>query len=142
MRLLLLISLVCGLVTSTHAQGAAEHEVRETIRDFSRAAEFTTADWVHINPFGGWTRGRDSVLAELREVHGSFLMGVKDTPDTILVRLTGTTSAVATVPSRLSTYVTPDGIRHDRERQIRTFVLTRLENRWWIVQDQNTIIRR
>ena len=151
MRLLWLATLVCSFARSAHAQGAIEQEVREAVRafysafnahDFARAAEFTTADWVHINPFGGWTRGRDNVLAELREVHGSFLQGVTDTPDTIVVRLTGATSAVVTVPSRLSTYLTPDGTRHENERQIRTFALIRQEERWRIVQDQNTIISR
>jgi uncharacterized protein (TIGR02246 family) len=110
--------------------------------DFTRAADFTTTDWVHINPFGGWTRGRDKVLAELREVHSSFLKGVTDIPDTIVVRLTGATTAVATVPSRLSDYVTPDGARHIKERQIRTFVLVKQQQRWRIFQDQNTIIIR
>lgn len=28
--------------------------------DFSRIAEFTTDDWTHINPLGGWARGRES----------------------------------------------------------------------------------
>lgn len=35
---------------------------------FERASEFTTADWNHINPGGGPTRGRKAVLKELREV--------------------------------------------------------------------------
>jgi uncharacterized protein (TIGR02246 family) len=151
MRLVWLATLVCSFTRLAHAQQASEQKVREAVHafygafnmhDFGRAAEFTTADWVHINPFGGWTRGRDNVLAELREVHGSFLRDVKDIPDTTVVRLTGATSAVVTVPSRLSTYVTPDGRRHERERQIRTFVFIRLEDRWRIVQDQNTIISR
>jgi len=151
MRLIVLAFLGCSLVREAPAQAAAEQEVREAVRafygafnshDFARAAEFTTSDWAHINPFGGWTRGRDSVLAELREVHSSFLKGVTDTPDTVVVRLTGSTSAVVTVPSRLSTYVTSDGSRHEHERQIRTFVLVRQAARWRITQDQNTIIRR
>lgn len=151
LRLLVLASLTCSLMHPLHAQEVAEQEVRATVtafykafnaHDFTQAAEFTTADWAHINPLGGWTRGRDSVLAELREVHGSFLKGVTDTPDTIVVRLTGATAAVATVPSRLSDYMTPDGARHIHERQIRTFVLVHQQERWRIVQDQNTIISR
>ena len=82
------------------------------------------------------------MLAELREVHGSFLKGVTDRPDTMVVRLMATISAVATVPSHLSAYVTPDSQRHDDERQIRTFVLVKQGGRWRIVQDQNTIISR
>jgi uncharacterized protein (TIGR02246 family) len=151
MRLLVLTFLSSCLVCPVQAQGSAEQEIRRTIgafyqafnaHDFTRAAEFTTSDWAHINPFGGWTRGRDSVLAELREVHGSFLKGVTDTPDSMVVRLTGATSAVATVPSHLSPYVAPDGTRHDCERQIRTFVLLKQGQRWRIAQDHNTIIGR
>ena len=151
MRLLVLTFLSYCLVRPVQAQGSAEQEIRQTLgafyqtfnaHDFTSAAEFTTADWAHINPFGGWTRGRHSVLAELREVHGSFLKDVTDTPDTMVVRVTGATSAVATVPSHLSTYVGPDGTRHDGERQIRTFVLVKQGERWRIVQDHNTIIGR
>ena len=104
MRIMMLACLAGSPLAPAHAQGAVEREVRETVNafyeafnshDFTGAAEFTTDDWAHINPFGGWTRGRDSVLAELREVHGSFLRGVTDTPDTIVVRLTAATAAVA-----------------------------------------------
>ena len=149
MKVLGLVFLSYVLVRPAQAQIPPEHEIREAVsafyqafnaHDFAGAAEFTTPDWAHINPLGGWTRGRDSVLAELREVHHSFLKGVTDTPDSMVVRVTGATSAVVTVPSRLSTYVTPDGIRHQGERQIRTFVLIKQERRWRILQDQNTIV--
>lgn len=30
--------------------------------DFNRIPEFTTEDWTHINPFGGWARRREAVL--------------------------------------------------------------------------------
>jgi hypothetical protein len=79
-------------------------EVRRTVQryydafnahSFSRAPEFTTEDWVHINPFGGVTRGRAAVLAELRQVHDSLLKGVTDTPDSMEVRF-----ATPTSPSR------------------------------------------
>jgi uncharacterized protein (TIGR02246 family) len=151
MRFLMLGFLNYVLVHPAQAQESPEQEIRRAIssffqafnsHDFARATEFTTADWAHINPLGGWTRGQDSVLAELREVHGSFLKGVTDTPDTMVVRLMGATSAVVTVPSHLSAYLTPDGTRHERERQIRTFVLIKQGQRWRIIQDQNTIISR
>jgi len=123
-------------------------EVRRTVQryydafnghSFSRAPEFTTEDWVHINPSGGITRGRDAVLAELRQVHESFLKGVTDTPDSMEVRFATPDVAVATVPGRVTTYVTPDSVRHENERQVRTFVLVRRDGLWRVMQDQNTI---
>ena len=100
------------------ARQSAEEQVRNAVEsfyaafnahDFARAAEFTTDDWEHINPFGGWTRGREEVLKELREVHGSFLKGVNDTVESMSVRLTAPSSAAVTVISHMDTYVTPDG---------------------------------
>jgi hypothetical protein len=44
------------------------------------------------------------------------------------------------VISQMSTYTTPDGIRHEKERHIRTFVVMKQDKRWLIVQDQNTIM--
>ena len=64
------------------AEPPAEIEVRRVIQlfytafnshDFGRAKEFATDDWTHINPFGGVTRGRETVLRELKEVHSTFL---------------------------------------------------------------------
>jgi uncharacterized protein (TIGR02246 family) len=109
---------------------------------FDRAPEFTTDDWVHINPSGGVTRGRATVLAELREVHGSFLKGVTDTPDSVEVRFATPSVAIATVPSRMSPFVTPDGVRHEHELQVRTFVVVRKPGGWRIMQDQNTVRAR
>jgi uncharacterized protein (TIGR02246 family) len=129
--------------------GDPEEEVSEAVQsfyaafnahDFQRASEFTTEDWEHINPFGGRSRGREAVLKELREVHGTFLSGVTDTPETISVRLVTNNTAVVTVISQMSTYTTPDGIRHENERHIRTFVVVKRAGRWLIMQDQNTIV--
>ena len=110
--------------------------------DFARAAEFTTEDWTHVNPLGGWTRGRDAVLGELREVHATFLKGASDTPEQVVVRMAGREAAIATVPSRVSTYTTPDGRVHANERQIRTFVVVKERGRWRIAQDHNTVRAR
>jgi ketosteroid isomerase-like protein len=71
--------------------------------DFSRAVDFTTDDWTHINPMGGWTRGREAVLNELKEVHATFLKGVSDTPEEMSVNFATPDVAVVTVPSRVST---------------------------------------
>jgi uncharacterized protein (TIGR02246 family) len=110
--------------------------------DFGRVAEFTTEDWTHINPLGGWTRGRAGVLKELKEVHSTFLKGVTDTPEEMPVRFATPDVAVVTVPSRVSTYTTPDEVRHENERQIRTFVVVKRGGKWLIMQDQNTIRSR
>jgi uncharacterized protein (TIGR02246 family) len=107
--------------------------------DFGRAAEYTTEDWNHINPAGGWTRGREAVLKEVKEVHSTFLKGVSDTPEEMSVRFATPAVAVVTVPSRVSTYTTPDGIKHENERQIRTFVVVKRGGRWLIMQDHNTV---
>ena len=123
-------------------------EVRRTVQryydafnahSFGRAPEFTTEDWVHINPFGGLTSGRTAVLAELREVHSTFLKGVTDTPESMDVRFATPDVAIATVPGHVTTYVTPDSVRHENQRQIRTFVLVRRDGLWRVMQDQNTI---
>jgi uncharacterized protein (TIGR02246 family) len=109
--------------------------------DFRSVAEFTTEDWTHINPFGGWTRGRKAVLKELEEVHSTFLKGVTDTAEEVSVRFATPDVAVVTVPSKISTYTTPDGVKHENERLIRTFVVVKRGGRWLIMQDQNTIRR-
>ena len=107
---------------------------------FDHAADFTTDDWNHINPYGGRTRGRAEVLKELHEVHGSFLHGVSDNIEQMDVRFAGKDVAVATVVSRMSTFTTPDGVHHENERHIRTFVLVKRGTRWLIMQDQNTVM--
>lgn len=150
--------LIAAVASSTPLQSAArrpaeraeEGRAREPVEafyaafnshGFDRAADFATEDWVHINPFGGWTRGRDAVIADLRRVHATFLKGVTDTPDEMEVRFAHPEAAVVTVTSRVSRYVLPDGSVHDDERQIRTFVVVKLQGRWRIMQDHNTIRR-
>ena len=106
-----------------------------------RAPEFTTDDWNHINPFGGWTHGRDAVLAELKRVHNSFLKDVSDTVESLSVRFASDDVAVAIVTSHMGTYYMPDGTKHENERQRRCFIVVRRSDRWLIMQDQNTLIR-
>ncbi len=109
---------------------------------FGRASEYTTEDWNHINPFGGRTRGRDAVLKELNEVHATFLKGVSDTIDDMDVRFATSDVAVVTVTSRMSIFTTPDGVKRENERHIRTFVVVKRKSQWLIMQDQNTPVGR
>jgi uncharacterized protein (TIGR02246 family) len=107
---------------------------------FTHAPDFATEDWTHINPYGGWTRGRDNVLKEVRDVHSTFLKGVTEAIGDVEVRFANPEVAVVTVTSTMSTFTTPDGITHQNERHIRTFVVVRRGNRWLVMQDQNTTI--
>ena len=148
----LCICVLLCLIPDAHAESSdQEAQVRETItafyaafnsHNFSNAAEFTAEDWNHINPSGGRTIGRDAVLRELKTVQESFLKGVSDTVESMSIRFATPDVAIATVTSGVSTYVLPDGTKHENERQIRTFVVVRRDQRWLITQDQNTIIQR
>ena len=140
------VSLI-GVLGSPAQPSAQEAQVRKAVQSFydafnshvfSRVREFTTPDWSHINPLGGWTRGQEAVLKELKEVHSSFLKGVTDTPEEMEVRFATANVAIVTVPSRTSPYTSPDGVTRENQRQIRTFVLVEREGRWLIMQDQNT----
>ncbi len=143
-----LLSLPSLIVARTPSK---ETQVRQAVRSFydafnsdgfERASEYTTEDWNHINPYGGRTRGREAVLKELKEVHSTFLKGVSDTIEDMDVRFAAPNLAVVTVTSRMSTFTTPDGARHENERHIRTFVVVNRNGRWLIMQDQNTTIGR
>ena len=150
------VSLVAVFLLSLPALAIAqtpsrEKQVRQAVQSFydafnahgfGNAQKYTTEDWNHINPFGGRTRGREAVLKELNEVHSTFLKGVSDTIEDMDVRFAAPDAAVVTVTSRMSTYITPDGVKHENERHIRTFVVVKRSGRWLIMQDQNTIIAR
>lgn len=152
MTVLLVTAFLLSLPNLAIAQTTSgEKQVRQAVQSFYaafnahgfvRAAEYTTEDWNHINPFGGRTRGRMAVLKELNEVHSTFLKGVSDTIEEMDVRFATPDVAVVTVTSRMSTYTTPDGAKHENERHIRTFAVVRRSGRWLIMQDQNTIIGR
>ncbi len=143
-----LLSLPSLVVARTSSK---EKQVRQAVQSFydafnshgfERASEYATEDWNHINPYGGRTRGREGVLKELKEVHSTFLKGVSDTIEDMDVRFAAPNLAVVTVTSRMSTFTTPDGVRHENERHIRTFVVVNRNGRWLIMQDQNTTIGR
>ncbi|MBA2704460.1 MAG: SgcJ/EcaC family oxidoreductase [Blastocatellia bacterium] len=152
MRILLSTVISLVFVVGVFAQTPnREGQVRRAVQSFyaafnshgfEHAAEYTTEDWNHINPFGGRTRGRDATLKDLKEVHATFLKGVTDTIEKMEVRFATRDVAVVTVTSRMTTYITPDGVRHENERHIRTFVVVKRSGRWLIMQDQNTIMGR
>jgi len=128
-----------------------EKQVRQAVQsfyddfnshNFGRVAEYTTEDWNHINPFGGLTVGRETVLKELKEVHSTFLKGVSSTIEDMSVRFATPDAAIVTVTNRMDTYTTPDGVKHENERQIKTFVVVKRNGKWLIMQDQNTLIGR
>jgi len=127
----------------------SETQVREAVKTFYAAfddgfaggCDFSTEDWNHINPDGGWTRGREQVLKEVQEVHTTFLKGVSDTVEEMSVRFATCDAAVVTVTSVMSAFITPDGVKHENERHIRTFVVVKRGPRWLVMQDQNTAIR-
>ena len=141
-----------AIACAAHAQtNADEQGARDAVaafyrafnaHDFDRASEFTTEDWEHINPGGGWTRGRQQVLAELRLVHGTFLKGVTDDVESMAIRIPGPGIAVVTVRSQMTPFTMPDGVAHPHDRQIRTFVVVKRDERWLVMQDQNTIVAR
>jgi uncharacterized protein (TIGR02246 family) len=148
--LFVLIGLICPRPNALAAQSEDEAQVRHSIEAFYKAfnshsfdgaSEFTTDDWNHINPNGGWTRGRDAVLAELKRVHSSVLKGVSDTMENLSIRFASDDVAVAIVTSRVGTYYLPNGTKHENERQRRCFIVVRRTGRWLIMQDQNTVIR-
>ena len=150
MKSLIVALAILAMPTMVPAQTPnAEASVRQTVQafyaafnshGFGHADDFTTEDWNHINPYGGRTHGRAEVLKELHEVHGTFLSGVSDNIEKLDVRFANKDAAVATVTSRMSTFTSPDRIRHVNEQHIRTFVLVRRGTRWLIMQDQNTVV--
>ena len=150
MKTTLSILLTALLASEGFAETASrEKQVREVVQWFydgfnshgwTQVADHTTEDWNHVNPGGGWTRGRDAVLKELKEVHSTFLKGVSDTIEEMVVRFASSDVAIATVTSRMSTFTMPDGVRHENEQHIRTFIVVRRNDHWLIMQDHNTAV--
>ena len=73
-------------------------------------------------------------------MHATFLKGVTDIVEEISVRFATRDVAVVTVTSVMSMFITPDGVEHENERHIRTLVVVKQNNKWMVMQDQNTII--
>jgi uncharacterized protein (TIGR02246 family) len=125
-----------------------EAEVRTAIHAFYRAfnegfagpADYATEDWNTSILLWGRDRGREATLKTVREAHQSFLKGTTDTIESMDIRFASLDVAVGTVPSVMSAFMSPDGVKQCPERHIRTFVVVKRGGRWRIMQDQNTTI--
>jgi len=107
---------------------------------FVGTALYTTLDWEHINPEGGMSKGRDNVLMDVRNVHQSFLKGVDMQVEHIDVNFPLANVAVANVIHDVSNYTTPDGFKHENERQLKTYVIVKKNGKWLLFQDHATYI--
>ncbi len=108
---------------------------------FNNAETYSTPDWRHINPGGGIDKGRDSVLLTVRAVHQTFLKGVKMRIESMDVRFVTPDVAIADVIHQVDNYTTPDGITHENNRHIKTYVVVKKRGSWLLVQDHATAIQ-
>lgn len=107
---------------------------------FKNATAYSTIDWEHINPGGGIKKGRDSVLKEVRAVHQTFLKGVTMRIESMDIRFLTPDVAIADVIHNVDNYTTPDGVKHENERHIKTYVIVKKKGKWLLAQDHNTVI--
>jgi len=107
---------------------------------FKNAASYTTIDWEHLDPTGGITKGRDEVLKLVRSVHQTFLKGVSITIESMTIRFITPDVAIADVIHKISTYEIPAGVKHENERELKTYVLVKQKGKWLLTHDQNTTI--
>ena len=146
--LLCLISL--SSIVSNGQSSQDELSVRKVVKsfvddynngDFKNASFYTTIDWVHINPGGGITRGRKDVLKEVRAIHQTMLKGIKLTIDTMTIRFVTPDVVIINAVHTSDTYITPkDGMKHENEKQMKTYIVVRQKGKWLLTLDQNTII--
>ena len=108
---------------------------------FKNAAAYSTTDWKHINPGGGIDKGRDSVLKTVRAVHQTFLKGVTMLIESMDIRFITPDVAIADVIHKVDNYTTPDGVKHENERHIKTYVVVKKKGKWLLAQDHNTVIQ-
>jgi uncharacterized protein (TIGR02246 family) len=146
--LLTLVSLVSFICKgqSSHDKQAVKNVVIAFQEGFNNgnlknAASYTTTDWEHINPLGGIIKGRDSVLKNIREVHQTFLKGVTMRMESMDIRFLTPEVAIADVIHQVDSYITPDGVKHNNERHIKTYVIVKKQGKWLLAQDHNTIIQ-
>jgi uncharacterized protein (TIGR02246 family) len=118
-------------------------EFQEDFNDgnFKKAAAYSTTDWEHINPGGGIDKGRDSVLKTVRAVHQTFLKGVTMQVESMDIRFLTANVAIADVVHKVDNYTTPDGVKHENERHIKTYVVVKKKGKWLLAQDHNTVVQ-
>ena len=107
---------------------------------FKNADKYTTNDWVHINPFGGISRGRDEVLKGVRRVHQSFLKGVSIATNSMTLRFISSEVAIVDAIYKISAYELPKGVKHENEGRAKTYVVVKQNGQWLLTHDQNTIV--
>ena len=95
---------------------------------FKNIEFYTTKDWEHINTGGGITKGREAVLKEVRAVHQTFLKGVSLTIESITIRFLTPTVAIADVVHKSSDYELPQGVKHQNERQRKTYIIMKKQS--------------
>ncbi len=147
-----LLFFAAGLLCLIAAARGADDEqpVREVVKsfvtdynngDFKNAPSYTTDDWVHINPGGGITRGGDEVLKEVRAIHKTMLRGVSIMTESMTVHFVTHDVALVNAIHKSDSYITPeDGMKHENERQMKTYVVVKHNEKWLLALDQNTII--
>jgi len=147
-----LLFFAAGLLCLIAAARGADDEqpVREVVKsfvtdynngNFKNAPSYTTDDWVHINPGGGITRGGDEVLKEVRAIHKTMLRGVSIMTESMTVHFVTHDVALVNAIHKSDSYVTPeDGMKHENERQMKTYVVVKHNEKWLLTLDQNTII--
>ncbi len=100
---------------------------------FKNAHAYSTNEWEHINPLGGIDRGRDSILKKVRAVHQGFLKGRTMQIESMDVRFVTTDVAIAVVIHKIDTYTTPDGVKHENERNIKTYLIVKEKGKWLFI---------
>ena len=70
-----------------------------------------------------------------------MLKGVSITIDNVTVHFVTPDVALVDAVHTSDSYVTPeDGVKHENERQIKTYLIVKRNGKWLLVLDQNTII--
>jgi uncharacterized protein (TIGR02246 family) len=143
--LVLLISSFHGIAQTEQDRQSIKQVIISFQEDFNEgsfknAEQYTTEDWVHINPLGGVDKGQKEVLKVVREVHKTFLKGVKMDLSDLSMRFITPDVAIAQAVHNMSTYTTPDGTKHENERHVKTYVVLRKNGKWLLTHDHNTIV--
>ena len=143
--LLLLVSSFHGIAQTEQDRQSIKQVIISFQDDFNEgsfknAEQYTTEDWVHINPLGGVDKGQKEVLKVVREVHKTFLKGVKMDLADLSMRFITPDVAIAQAVHNMSTYTTPDGTKHENERHVKTYVVVKKNGKWLLTHDHNTIV--